>query len=206
MAKLLCLKASPRGTRSVTTTVIDAFLEKYRQQHPDDIVTEKRLFESGLPAFDAVAAMGKYAIIHGEEPTVETRRAWERVEALITEFLEHDKYVFGVPMWNFGLPYALKHYLDIVIQPSYTFNATPDGYEGLVVGKKALTVYASGGDYGPMPELDHQQPYLKRLLNFIGIHDIVEIVVAPTLAGGGEVARARMDEAVARARALALAF
>ena len=49
-------------------------------------------------------------------------------------------------MWNFSIPYRLKHYLDIIIQPTYTFSYTPEtSYQGLVTGKPIFIAYARGG-------------------------------------------------------------
>jgi FMN-dependent NADH-azoreductase len=56
------------------------------------------------------------------------------------------------------------------------------GYKSLLSGKKVLHIYASAGDYRPGDPSDFQKPYLRRSLNFVGVTDIQEINVAPTLA------------------------
>jgi FMN-dependent NADH-azoreductase len=89
-------------------------------------------------------------------------------------------------MWNFGIPYKLKHYIDIIVQPGYTFSFSPEeGYKGLVTGKPIAAIYARGGAYGPdtgMASYDLQKTYLELVLGFIGFSDFQAIAVEETLA------------------------
>lgn len=90
-------------------------------------------------------------------------------------------------MWNFGVPYKLKHYIDVLVQPVLTFSFTPaEGYTGLVTGKPVVAVYARGGAYGAgtgTEGYDKQSDYLRHVLGFIGFTDVKQIFVEPTLAG-----------------------
>ncbi len=148
MATVLYIKASPRGGRSHSLAVADAFVETYRAAHPGDEVKTLDVFKADLPAFDGLAVQAKYTILHGQKHTAEELAAWQAVEAVIAEFKAADKYVFAVPMWNFGIPYRLKQYLDLLIQPGYTFSYSPEkGYTGLVTGKPVFVAYARGGEY-----------------------------------------------------------
>ena len=168
------------------------------------------LFETELIAFDGLALNGKYAILHGQEHTPEEAAAWRAVEALADHFKSADKHVLAVPMWNFGIPYRLKHYLDILLQPTLTFTFSPEtGYTGLVTGKPALVVYARGGDYpaGTDAEAyDFQKKYVDLALGFMGFTDVHSIVVQPTLMGGPDVAKQKVADAVAQAKELAIRF
>jgi len=210
MAKLMYLQASPRKDRSKSRQVADAFVEAYRQAHGDDEIVTIDLFQADLPSFDGPALDAKYAILHGQSPSDEQKTAWKAVEDVIGEFLSADKYVFAVPMWNFGVPYRLKHYLDILVQPTYTFSFSPEsGYSGLVTGKPAMVLYARGGDYAD-PEIaaavDHQKTYLELILGFIGITEVKSIIIQPTVMDGPEVGRQKADEAAARVREWAERF
>jgi FMN-dependent NADH-azoreductase len=197
MAKLLYVKASPRGENSYSIRAADAFVAAYRNANPDDTIEELDLFKTDIPEFDAAAAEGKYAIIYGRDGSGASKQAWKMVVATIEHFKSFDKYVLAVPMWNFGLPYRLKLYLDTIIQPTHTFSVGESGYQGLLAGKKALTVYSSGGEYGgKLAALDHQKPYLEQLLGFIGIEDRSQISVAGTLGqAGGDRLKAAVEEA-----------
>lgn len=204
MARLLYIKASPRGERSFSIRAADAFVAAYRAAHPGDQVEELDLFSAELAEFDAAAAEGKYAVIYGREGSEAAKRAWKKVAETIEHFKGFDKYVLAVPMWNFGMPYRLKLYFDTIIQPTLTFQVGEAGYEGLLKGRKALTVYSSGGEYGgKLAALDHRTPHVEQLLGFIGIEDRRSIDVAGTLGQAGE---KHLAAAIEKARELAPEF
>jgi FMN-dependent NADH-azoreductase len=164
-------------------------VEAYRAAHPDDSVKTIDLFDYELPRFDGPALQAKYRILHGEELTPAEAAAWAEVEAVIAEFAAADTYLFAVPMWNFGIPYALKHYIDVIVQPGYTFSFSPEeGYRGLLTGKRAAVVYARGGAYseGDTTAFDLQKPYVELVLGFIGVTDLTSAVVEPTMGPEGE--------------------
>jgi FMN-dependent NADH-azoreductase len=208
MAKLLYVEASPRKERSASIEVAKAFLEEYRRTHSGDRVDTLDLWATTLPAFDGDVIDAKYAILHGQEPTPAQKAAWKAVEAVIDRFKGADKYLFSLPMWNFGIPYKLKQYVDILVQPTYTFSFSPkEGYKGLILGKKAALVYARGGEYPPGggDAYDMQKKYMELILGFIGVTDITPIVVEPTLARPDAVAR-KKAEAAEKARSVAGTF
>jgi len=209
MAKLLYIQASPRGERSRSIRVADAFLNACRKANPDDEVATIDLFARELPAFDGDAIASKYAIMRAGRPTAEQQETWRAVEELIEEFTSADKYLLAVPMWNFGIPYRLKQYIDNLLQPGYTFAVTAEGaYEGLVTGKRAMVAYARGGDYAgaDATAVDFQKRYVEMVLNFIGITDVRSVVVEPTLMGGPDVAEDETNAAIDQAVKLAVDF
>jgi len=209
MSKLLYIQASPRIERSYSIAAADAFVSAYKQANPKDEVVTVNLFKKDLPAFDGLAVQAKYAILHGLKHTPEELAAWKRVEELIAEFKSADKYAMAVPMWNFGIPYRLKQYLDIIVQPGYTFSFSPrEGYKGLVLGKPIFVSYSRGGAYekgSPAEAFDLQTKYLQLALGFIGFTDIRTLIVEPTLSGPDAAKKAR-EEAIAKAKEMANAF
>ena len=209
MSKVLYIQSSPRGKRSKSIAVTDAFLEVYRQSHPADEIETLNLFEADLISFDGLAVQAKYTILHGQQHSAEELAAWKAVEELAGQFMSADKFVLAVPMWNFGIPYRLKQYIDILVQPTYTFSYSPEeGYKGLVVGKPAFIAYARGGEYNS-PEaqpLDLQKPYLELILGFIGFEDISSVTVEPTIMAGPDIAAQKLTEALEKAKAIAEAF
>ncbi len=210
MSKLLYLKASPRGERSHSVTVADAFVASYKESHPEDEVVTIDLFERDLPAFDGFALQAKYSILGGQSPSGDEKAAWGAIEQVIEEFTSADKYVVATPMWNFSLPYKLKHYIDVIVQPGYTFSYSPEtGYSGLVTGKPVFIAYARGGEYpvGSDAEgFDFQSKYLNLAFGFIGFTDIRTLMIEPTLMGGPEVAEQKRAEALEKARSMAKEF
>ena len=209
MSKVLYIQASPRGKRSKSITVADAFAGSYRESHAEDEVEVLNIFEADLPAFDGLAVQAKYTILHGKEHSAEELGAWKIVEQVIEKFTSAEKYVLAVPMWNFNIPYRLKQYLDIILQPGYTFSFAPEeGYKGLVLGKPVLVVYARGGAYSEpdVAAMNHQSPYLEMILGFMGFTDIQTVTVEPTLMGGPGVVQQVLAEVVEKAQSLAKEF
>ncbi len=209
MSKVLYIQASPRAKRSKSIAVADAYVESYKQLHPDDESETLDVFQAELIPFDGLAVQAKYTILHAQEHTAEEIEAWKAVKALIDEFKSADKYVLAVPMWNFGIPYRLKQYIDILVQPGYTFSYSPEeGYSGLVVGKPIFVAYARGGEYSShqFEAFDHQKKYLELILGFIGLTDVRSVVIEPTLMGGPEVAARKLQTAIEEARKIASGF
>jgi FMN-dependent NADH-azoreductase len=207
MARILYLQASPRIERSYSRNIADAFIAAILEQHPGEEIITKDLFAMDLPPLDGLAVQAKYTILHGENPSGEEKKAWGDIEAVIEEFKSADKYVIASPMWNFGIPYRLKQYFDIIVQPGYTFSYSPEeGYKGLIQNKPVLVVSARGGAYPEDSEsarMDFQKPYLEAILRFIGLEQIEHIVMEPTLMEGPEAARNKRVEAIGQARKLA---
>ena len=209
MKKLLYIQASPRKERSKSTQVASAFLESYQKSHADDTVETLNIFEEDLPTFDGLKVQAKYTILHGKEHTPEERQAWDTIEKIITHFKSADKYVLSLPMWNFSIPYRLKQYIDILVQPGYTFTFGENGYEGLVKDKPVLVVYARGGSFPEGSErgaFDMQKKYIELFLGFIGFENIQSIVVGPTLQGEQSDIQTMLDVSIQKARSLASNF
>lgn len=188
MAKLLYIEASPRKTRSTSIAVAQSFLEVYGKANPADTVDVLDLWKEKLPSFDGFTIDAKYAVMHGQTHTPEQRAAWAAVEETVVRFKSADKYVLSVPMWNFGIPYVLKHYIDIIVQPTLTFSFSPtEGYKGLVTAKPVAVIYARGGAYGSGTGgegFDLQTKYMELFLHFIGFTSITTILAEPTLVSG----------------------
>ena len=186
MPKLLHIESSPRGDRSASITVAKHFIEAYKAAHSGDTLETLDLWHANLPEFDGPTIDAKYAILHGQKHTPEQAQAWQTVTKIADHFKSADKYVISLPMWNFGIPYKLKQFIDVIVQPGLAFSFSPEtGYKGLITGKPITVIYARGGAYGPgsgMEAYDAQSTYLKQVLGFIGFTDIKEIFVEPTLA------------------------
>lgn len=205
MSKLLYIEASPLEGRSQTIAVSRAFLDAYRVSHPRDEIERLDLWQAALPPFDAQTIEAKFAVLRRNEFTPEQFARWEAVRRVSRHFNAADKYVFSVPMWNFGVPYVLKHYIDVVTLPGENWTWSKQaGYGTILSGKKALTIYASANLHQQAGDEadDFQKPFMRRWLRFIGIEDVHEITVAPTLSDSESVARLRA-EAISTATQLA---
>jgi FMN-dependent NADH-azoreductase len=206
---VLYIEASPLDQRSHTSAVARGFIEAYRSARPDDAIETIRLWDQDLPPFDGATIEAKFAVLRKQEFTPLQQQKWRAVQAVSRRFNSADKYVFSVPMWNFGVPYKLKHYIDVVTLAGENWTwSRENGYRALLSGKRALLIYSSANPYEltqPPHGADFQKPYLRHWLSFIGVHDIEEINVAPTLADPTLVAQVK-HEALSRALKLAHTF
>lgn len=183
MAKLLYVESSPRKERSTSITMAKEFITAYRAAHPGNEVETWDLWSFPLPEFDGYTIDAKYRILNGQPHTSEEADAWGVIEDICNRFKAADRYLFSIPMWNFGIPYKLKHFIDVLVQPGLTFGFSPQaGLQGLVTDKPAVVIYARGNTYNNpnMMKLDYQKPYFESLLSFIGFTNIKSIVVEPT--------------------------
>ena len=127
----------------------------------------------------------KYSVISGTDPSADEVTAWSNVKNIFDEFNNADHYLFSVPMWNFNIPYKLKHYIDIITQPGMSWSYTPeDGYKGLMTDKTATIIYSTGDGYGDgtgFESFDMQKPYVNLWLTFLGFKQIEKVVIDRTL-------------------------
>lgn len=209
MPRVFYLEASPRKRRSASIEVARHFLAAYRKREPEAQLDVLDLWAEDLPEFDGDMLDAKYAVLSGQDPTPAQEAAWEHIEAMAARLKDADRLVVSTPMWNFSIPYKLKHWIDIVTQPGITFGHSREkGYFGLVTGKRALVVYAQGGDYGEGSRdaaFDLQTRYLRQALAFIGITEQTEVIVNRGLFGPDADRKAR-DAAKAEAEKLAGTF
>jgi FMN-dependent NADH-azoreductase len=144
-------------------------------------------------------------LLMGEPVPAEQREGWARLQVVADHFLSFDSWLFSVPMWNFGVPYPLKHYIDVITHPGITFrNDALGNVEGLAAGRTAIIVAASAMPFGTNPELDgmdFQLSYLRTWLGFIGVTDVHAVRVAGTF-GPEDVVAAAKAKAQADADAL----
>ena len=184
MKRILYIESSPRKTRSHSIDVVSEFIREYEKFNPEDRIEVFDLWSNHLPSFSGEILDIKYRIMHGEMVNEKEESGWNEVKAISNSFKEADKYVFSIPMWKFGIPYKLKHYIDIITQPNLTWSFSPNaGYKGLVDGKVAI-FYSSGGNYSSssgIAELDSQKKPFENWLNFIGLTEFTAIDIAPTM-------------------------
>ncbi len=204
MSKLLYIKASPRDV-SRSVAVADAYLTALKTKHADLEVDTISLWDAGLPEFDGNRANAKLTVFGGGTNEGSQATLWDEVVAIANRFTSADRYLFAVPMWNGGIPYKLKQYIDIIHQPGLTFGFDPSkGYFGLLANKKATLVYTSGAFSQAFPSpafgVDHQSTYMKAWLNQAGVTDIEEIRYQPTILtadSDGDFAKAKVGASAA---------
>ncbi len=186
MTKILFIQASPRGKESHSIQLAQIYLDALRATNPDVEVDSLELSTAGLPAFDGDKAAAKLNIMTGQAHDAGQKSAWNQIVELANRFISADRYVLAVPMWNGGVPYHLKQYIDLIHQPGLLFGLKPEsGYYGLLEGRHATLVLTSGAyaQHLPSPAFgeDHHSTYLRSWLNQAGITAIDELRFQPTL-------------------------
>jgi FMN-dependent NADH-azoreductase len=185
MSKLLYITSSPRSEASESTALAETFLAEYRTQHPDLKVDRLDLWDGSLPVYGGKGADAKLATTLGQPLTGELVDAWTQVQAVFDRFAAADLYLFAVPMWNAGVPWVLKHYIDTITQPHMCFDFDPEsGYSPLLSGRRAVVTYTSGVFWPGAPPAfgsDFHSTYFDDWLHFIGIADVAEIRFQPTV-------------------------
>ncbi len=186
MTKLLFVQASPRGGQSKSVQIAEAYLASLREKNPDFEVDRLALWETELPAFDGDKAAAKVNVMLGQEHDGVQKSAWDQITAIASRFISADRYLLAVPMWNSGIPYRLKHYIDLIHQPGLLWGLKPEaGYFGLLQNRHATLVLTAGAyaPTSPSPEfgVDHHATYLRAWLSQAGVTSIDEVRFQPTL-------------------------
>ena len=186
MNKLLFLKASPRKTESKSIQIAETYLSALTIINPDLVVDTIELWDAPLPAFDGDKVAAKMNVIVGQEQNAIQKTAWDQIVEVANRFIAADRYLFAVPMWNGGIPYRLKQYIDVIHQPGLLWGLNPEsGYFGLLKDKHATLALTSGAyaEHFPSPAfgVDHHSTYLRDWLIQAGVTAIDELRFQPTL-------------------------
>jgi FMN-dependent NADH-azoreductase len=172
MPTLLQIDSSP-STSSLTRELTREFVETWKGAHPDGKVIYRDLAAKPPQPIDARWIGAAYT-----PPSSRTGEHTETLalsEELIGELERADEYVIGVAMHNFSIPAVLKLWIDQVVRSGRTFSYGAHGPKGLLQGKKATVVVASGGVYEsgtPAGAMNYIDPYLQAILGFIGVNDV----------------------------------
>ncbi len=206
---LLHIVGSPRKVGiAASTDVAERFIETWLSQDSSRTVYTLDVWKTDLPDFDGAALEAKYASLAGMEMTGDVAKVWSRISEMGQLFHAADVIVMGVPMWNFGIPYRLKHLIDAVTQKNVLYTFDGQNLVGTLGGRKLVVVAARGaslgGDY-PEKEFDFQLAYLRTWARMVGINEVHAITVEGTLFGPEADAAAR-GPARESARELGLAL
>jgi FMN-dependent NADH-azoreductase len=199
------IACSPRGDSS-SGAAARGFIERFRAARPDYEIDGLDLWREGLPEFDAQMIAAKDAVLRGASFSDSERAAWAVIERMAVRFSLADRVLISTPMWNFGLPYKLKHYIDLINQPRLTFRFDPAvGYIPLLKDRPTVAIVASSGDFVTgynRGRVDMATPYLREALRFMGVRSLEIVRLGPTAgpeAGAArEAAQRRLVEIAAR--------
>ena len=173
---ILEISASGRHKGSVSRDLSENLVAALEDRY-GAVRLKRRDLATGVPFVDEAWIEANFT--PDEERSARHRETLAYSDELVNELKEADVLVLGVPVYNFSIPAALKAWIDMVARARLTFRYTENGHRGLLTGKKAYLVVATGGV--PVGSaVDFATPYLRHALSFIGITD-VEVIAADRL-------------------------
>ena len=183
MPKLLHIDSSPLYGRSVSRQLTDAFVTQWKSSHPDGTVIDRDLNATTIPPVTAEWVGAAYT--PEEARTPEQKKLLALSDTLLAELEQADEYVFGVPMHNFGVPSVLKLWIDQIARVGRAFSYADGTPKGLLTGKKATFIIATGGIYDPqtqMASFNFVEPYLRSVFGFLGVTNVTFLTTGGTAA------------------------
>jgi len=191
--RVLRVDASARVEDSITRQLADRLIQGMKDLTPD-LSLSRRDVAQGLPFVDA--AWVNANLTDPEMRSEAQRQALAGSDALVAEVMDADVWVIATPIYNFGVPASLKAWIDQIARARLTFRYTDQGPKGLLSGKKVYILTATGGtEVGSA--IDFATPWLRFVLNFLGITD-VEVIAADRSMLRGDSARQTAAERIAR--------
>lgn len=199
---ILCVTSSPRRDTSYSNLVAMRVLRELREVYPGATVTIRDLAGNPLPHIDDDFVTATRSIAGAR--TERQRAQVELSDTLVDELAAADVLVIAASMINFGIPSTLKAWFDHIVRPGRTFRYSNGGSQGLLRGRRAILVLSRGGIYsaGPLRSFEHDESYLRSVLDSIGIVDVQSILIEG-MGLGPDFAERAVDAAMRRAGAVA---
>ena len=183
MPTLLHIDSSPLYGRSVSRQLSDVFVTQWKSSHPNGTVVDRDLNSTSIPPVTAEWVGAVY--MPEEARTPQQKELLALSDMLLAELEQADEYVFGVPMHNFGVPSVLKLWIDQIARVGKTFSYADGTPKGLLKGKKATFIIATGGIYDAqtrMSSFNFVEPYLRSVFGFLGVTDSTFLTAGGTAA------------------------
>jgi FMN-dependent NADH-azoreductase len=172
MPTLLHLDSSPAGDNSVSRALTAEFVKNWQAANPEGTVVTRDLTTTPLKPVTGLWIGAAYT--PEDKRSAEQKSELALSDTLVEELLSADEYVIGTPMYNFGVPGAMKLWIDQIARVGITFAYVDGAPKGLLTGKKASFLVATGGEYGPgSPAVSYNfvEPYLRTVFGFLGVID-----------------------------------
>jgi FMN-dependent NADH-azoreductase len=164
--KTLVVSYLPRGERSHTKKLLDAFLETasgQKLEHLDLLADTPDMF--------LAENLGSYIKRNylGDSLSEAENAAMAKMDRMTQQLKNTDALVLAFPMHNFSFPAVVKAWFDSVMQKDETWTVDDNGYVPLMTGKKALVLMSSGGVYeGDFAGYEHAATLAQTELGFMG--------------------------------------
>jgi FMN-dependent NADH-azoreductase len=192
MKKLLFITCSPRGEQSNSYQLAEYFTHNLiNKSNGEWCIDLLNLWNLSLPPIDLNVSNAKYAIMSGKALSLKEQSSWEAIKYHCDRFNTADAIVIALPMWNFGIPYILKHYIDVITQPEICFSWSPaKGYVPLVESKRCVLVSSSAADFSLGSGNEQNEfavSYLNKWLKVYFGHQVEHLDFSPTAMTGVDV-------------------
>ncbi len=168
MSTILHIDSGINKSSSQTRALSSEFINQWKLKHPEDVVIVRDVVNPLVPHLDETVIAGFF--LPEEQQSQEIKDLLRFSDNLVKELLEADVIVMGAPVYNLGIPWTLKSYIDHIARAGKTFNYTEKGPVGLVNAKTVHIVTARGGFADPSE--NHHEGYLRQLFQFLGISDV----------------------------------
>jgi FMN-dependent NADH-azoreductase len=183
MSTLLHIDSSPLYGRSVSRQLTGAFVNEWKSSHLDGTIIDRDLNATALSPITAEWVGAAYT--PAEARTPQQKELLAVSDLLLAELEQADEYVIGVPMHNFGVPSVLKLWIDQIARVGRTFSYGSGIPKGLLTGKKATFLIATGGIYDvqtQMASFNFVEPYLRSVFGFLGVTNATFLTAGGTAA------------------------
>jgi FMN-dependent NADH-azoreductase len=164
------------GEVSVSRHLSAEFVKNWKLANPDGTVLTRDTTTTTIPPVTAAWVGAAYT--PAEALTPAQSELLSLSDTLIAELFAADEFVIGVPMHNFSIPSTLKLWIDQIARVNKTFSYATGSPVGLITGKKATILIASGGSYDAgtaMASYNFVEPYLRTVFGFLGVTDVTVI-------------------------------
>lgn len=173
MPNLLVVETSSRGEASISRQLTKRFVANWQGVNPKGVVVRRDLAKDAPPHVTM-----PWLSAYFTPPQARTSEMMEQLslsDTLVAELLAAEELVIATPVYNYNIPASLKAWVDHIVRKGLTLGF--DG-KGLLIGKKATVLLASGGIYGAASPIDHLNfapRYLESILNVLGITDVTVV-------------------------------
>ncbi|MGC9457892.1 MAG: FMN-dependent NADH-azoreductase [Halothiobacillaceae bacterium] len=199
MSQLLVIEGSVFGENGQSTGLARHYVEAWKEANPEGSVRTIDVVAEPFAPFDTAAM----AALSAEPSQRDAQQAAmvAKADDLIEAFQKADRIVLCAPMYNFHISSHLKSALDWLARAGVTFRYTENGAEGLLPSVPVIVISTRGGHYHEAG-IDHQLPYLRQFLSFVGLDDVTVVLAEGLNSGGEEAAKASIEQAKKQLSAL----
>lgn len=172
--KVLSIQSSASMEFSLTRKLSETLLELIKKDFPESEIDILDLVKDPPPLMTPDWITGAFA---KGELTSTKKIALRKSDEYIAQVEKADVFVIGAPMYNYGMPAALKAWIDQVARINKTFSfdlSRGDQPIEPILSGKQLILFTSSGEFdfqegGSRAEKNHLVPHIKACAHYLGV-------------------------------------